>query len=214
MIPESTFLSKLAPNPCSHLPHVSYLPAGTGSDEHNHNNGNNTVLRASMCQVPLGASSLTLTLTPQGLVTPPPFSRGINCDWRRQVTCPSPHLFPTPCCLLEMLRGQGKLKDGRDHAMCTQCLSPMPQTRQGTCSGHHLYSLEALGLEGAPDTFTFCVGIHQQPDRGCHVTPSRPLCIEESSQPRTLYADPLRPLSTAKHVPQALSFSQASHPSA
>lgn len=52
MIPESTFVSKLAPNPCARLPHVPYLPAGTGSEQHNHNNGNNTVLRASVCQVP------------------------------------------------------------------------------------------------------------------------------------------------------------------
>lgn len=161
-----------------------------------------------MCQVPSGTASLTLTLTPQGLITPPPFSRGIHCGWRRQVTCPSPYLSPTPCCLLQMLRRQRELKDGRDHAMCTQCLSPMPQTPQGTCSGHHLYSLGALV------TFTFCVGSRHQPDLGSHVTPSRPLCIEESSQSRTPYADPLRPLGTAKQVPQALPFRQAPHPSA
>lgn len=59
-------------------------------------------------------------------------------------------------------------------------------------------------MEGAPVTFTFCVGICHQPDLGSHVTPSRPACTEKSSQPRTLYANPLRPLSTAKHVPQTL----------
>ena len=64
LILESILSSKLNPHSCPYFPHISYLPAGTSSDEHNHGNGNNTVLRASMCQVPLGTSCLTLT--PQG----------------------------------------------------------------------------------------------------------------------------------------------------
>ena len=82
LIPESILSSKLNPDSCPYFPRISYLPAGTTSDEHNHSDGNNTVLQASMCQLPLGTSSLTSNVNPTRLIALPPFSGGMNSVWR------------------------------------------------------------------------------------------------------------------------------------
>lgn len=204
MIPESTFLSKLAPHPCPHLPRVSYLPVGTGSDEHNHNNGNSTVLRASAARL-LGYIISNPHISPKRFGNTTSSSRGMEEASHLPQSTPVPDW--TACCLLEMLRGGEGRQNSRTAgtvpwAFRVSAVCLRLDRAHNIIKGHHLYSLEALGLEGAPVTSTFCVRICHQPDLGSHVTPSRPACTEKSSQPRTLYADPLRPLSTAKHVPQ------------
>lgn len=72
----------------------------------------------------------------------------------------------------------------------------------------------ALGLyRGLPSPSpSLCVGLSHQPDPGSPVILPRPLCIEESSQPRTLCAGPLGPFSTVKCAPPMPSyFVLASH---
>lgn len=79
LILESILSSKLNPHSCSYFPHISYLPAGTSSDEHNHSNANNTI---AGIHVPGSFRYIVSNINPTRLITLPPFSRGMNSVWR------------------------------------------------------------------------------------------------------------------------------------
>lgn len=136
MIPESTFLSKLAPNPCPHLPRVSYLPVGTGSDEHNHNNGNSTVLRASAARL-LGYIISNPHISPKRFGITTSSSRGM------EEASHLPQSTPVPDCMLPPGNAQGRVD--------------RTQGRQGPCHGHSVsqsYASDSTGhMQWAPPLF-------------------------------------------------------------